>query len=282
MRLSFDSEERDKRYGALENYFQKSVLNRKRFICSHYRECRSSFSGDFFKGQLHHVGRYYDLSVDSMPFRIVVVGKEYGYDFQHFSLQKRYEQLMTDTRTGLFEKPWYRRKLNPHMKGTTSLLRLLFGIPLGFDINDEFVTVGDSSFHVYDGFALVNYFLCSAVIPGTPTSRPTREMRENCFGHFRKALSLLEPTVIAVQGKTIWDPVKKAFDLVEPVSDALFRATLNGQESFLCLFSHPSARKDLRWVANEPTPYLLETVVPAVERILGSFGDGDVGSKLKR
>jgi len=267
MLFSFDLEKRDKRYRTLDRYFKDNVLNDSGFICPNFQECKSSFSGDFYEGQLHYIGKYYDLKLNNKPFRIVVVGKEYGYDYRHYSLDKRYGNPKEDVRAGLKKY----RKLNPHMKGTTSLLRLLFGIPLGFDVNEEYIVINDSNFHIYDGYALVNYYLCSAVIAGTTTSRTTTKMRKNCFKHFRKALTILEPTIIIVQGKTIWNPVSKAFDSIDQISDSLYKARLEGQESFLCSFSHPSSHFPLNWGANDHTPYLIETVVPTVKNILQEF-----------
>ena len=278
MLFSFDLEKRDKRYRNLDKYFKDNVLNDSAFICPSFKKCKSSFSGNFYEGQLHHIGKYYDLTLNNKPFRIVVVGKEYGYNHRHYSLDKRYGNPEEDVRGGLIKY----RKINPHMKGTTSLLRLLFGIPLGFDVKKEYIVINDSKFHIYDGYVLVNYHLCSAVIPGTTKSRPTKQMEKNCFKHFHKTLTVLEPTIIAVQGKTIWNPVSQAFDSIHQISDSLFKARIGRQESFLCFFSHPSSWGDLNWGKNEPTPYLIETVVPTVKNILQEFDSIGVIKKVRR
>jgi hypothetical protein len=278
MLFSFDLEKRNKRYRTLDRYFKDNILNDSGFICPHFQECKSSFSGDYYEGQLHYIGKYYDLRLNNKPFRIVVVGKEYGYNYRFYSLDRRYGQTEKDVRGGLIKD----RKLNPHMKGTTSLLRLLFGIPLGFDVNEEYIVIHDSKFHIYDGYALVNYYLCSAVIPGKTTSRPTKQMQNNCFKYFQKALTVLEPTIIVVQGKTIWKPVSQAFDSINSISDSLFKAKIGGQESFLCFFSHPSSWGDLNWGRNEPTPYLIETVVPTVKTILQEFDNIGLVKKVRR
>lgn len=61
---------------------------------------------------------------------------------------------------------------NPHMRGTTSALRILFGNGLGADWEGEFVTtVNGERFHVFDAFALVNVLLCSAGPPRSSTGR---------------------------------------------------------------------------------------------------------------
>lgn len=43
------------------------------FVCSDYRTCEASHAGDFYEGQLHHVGRHYDLLPDGQPLRVVVI-----------------------------------------------------------------------------------------------------------------------------------------------------------------------------------------------------------------
>jgi len=267
MQISFDLKKRNRRYRTLEKYFNENVLNGSDFLCKNFEECKYSFSGNFYEGQLHYIGKYYDLKLNNKPFRIVFVGKEYGYNYRHYSLDQRYGKPQMDVRGGAIKK----RDLNPHMKGTTSLLRLLFGIPLGFDVDQEFIAAKDSAFHIYDGYALVNYYLCSAVIPGTTKSRPTKQMERNCFKHFHKALTVLEPTIIAVQGKTICNPVSRAFDSIHQISDSLFKAKIGRNESFLCFFSHPSYWGDLNWGKNKPTPYLIKTVRPTVKNILQEF-----------
>jgi hypothetical protein len=92
----------------------------------------------------------------------------------------------------------------------------------------------------------------------------------------------LEPTIIAVQGKTIWNPVSQAFDSIEQISDSLFKARMGGQESFLCSFSHPSSHFPLNWGANEHTPYLIGTVMPTVKSILQQFAGTRTITKVRK
>ena len=98
MLFSFNLERRNKRYRTLDRYFKDNVLNDSGFICPYSQECKSSFSGDFYEGQLHYIGKYYDLRLNNKPFRIVVVGKEYGYNFTNYSLDERYGNPEEDVR----------------------------------------------------------------------------------------------------------------------------------------------------------------------------------------
>src|SRR5438034_300124 len=76
MTLTCDRRQSEDRRRALEQYLTTNVLTAE-FLCTHYRECKSSHTATFYEGQLHHVGRFYDLLCDRLPFRIVIVGQEY-------------------------------------------------------------------------------------------------------------------------------------------------------------------------------------------------------------
>ena len=78
MKLTSDTARTAERRRALDEYAVANVLANDDFLCSHYNQCKSSHSGIFYEGQLHHVGRFYDLLVDASPLRIIVVGQEYG------------------------------------------------------------------------------------------------------------------------------------------------------------------------------------------------------------
>ena len=82
------------------------------------------------------------------------------------------------------------------MRGTTSLLRLIFGLGLGTNHEDEFLQLGSEGVHIFDCFALMNFLLCSAVTVSGGTGRPQRggkpgrstgTMRHKCARHFRAA-----------------------------------------------------------------------------------------------
>jgi uracil-DNA glycosylase len=155
---------------------------------------------------------------------------------------------------------------NSHMRGTTNVLRLLFGIPLGTDYKSEFMNVGGERVHLFDAFALVNYLLCSAVgNDGKTRGFATPTMMENCHHHFREALRILEPSVIIVQGKTFWPKVQGAFDLITHRTHEVYTAKFDSIKVFVASFTHPSAPNYLyNWGINERTPYLLQTVAPSI------------------
>ena len=62
--------------------------------------------------------------------------------------------------------------------------------------------------HIFDGFAIVNALLCSAV-KKPPAGRnagkgaSSRLMRNNCARHFCRTMEILEPTVIVAEGQGV-------------------------------------------------------------------------------
>jgi uracil-DNA glycosylase len=266
----------------LAKYMAANVLVDNRFICTHFRDCQTSHPGIFYEGQLHHIGKYYDLAVDDKPFRIVVVGQAYGHAPARVTMEQRYQMIVVETgEKKAFGAGGGLPARNPHMRGTTSLLRLLFGIQLGTDHASEYIQLSNGEkCHIFDAFSLVNYLLCSAVPKGgSTTDKSTPTMRQNCRGHFRQTLEILEPTMVVVQGIGFWSLVRKSFDRVEPIDKVqpLYRSQLGRREFLTAAFSHPSARdSQYGWGANDHTPYLIETVVPTVKRIkeeiLGRIG----------
>lgn len=274
MKITCDRQKTEARLLALERYLTTNVLG-SNFVCQHAQKCKKSHTETFYEGQLHHLGKFYDLLFDGVPIRVVIVGQEYGEKPSHVSCRKRYEKIMDSALEQRFKATEGFKTRNPHMRGTTSVLRLLFGIPLGTDFDSEFIEIEGDRIHVFDMFALVNYLLCSAVPDnGTKNGKSTSIMKESCKSHFREVMSILEPTVVIVQGKTFWRWVSAAFDSIRQEteeSNLLYRAKIGTAEMFVASFTHPSARdSDLspaNWGANVQKKYLLETVEPTIKFI---------------
>ena len=249
----------------LDRYFSQNVLAGKKFICPFFKECLDSHQGIFYEGQLHHVGNHYDMYISGHPFRVMVVGQEYGHGPSHVSMEDR--SLMVLQQTGV-QKAFSNR--NPHMRGTTSVLRLLFGLPLGGNHTDEFLQFAvDDGFHLFDAFSLVNYMLCSAVSAGEGRrGKSTPIMRRNCLVHFKKVVEILEPTVVIVQGKSYWASVQNAFSNLNKITDTLYTADINQHKVMIAVFTHPSTPDNIHnWGRDAKTPYLIETVVPTIKLI---------------
>ncbi len=276
-----DSRTTSLRVARLQAYFEGHVLEKGRFVCSSEQECRESHRGTFYAGQLPHVGTCYDLMRDGAPFRIVVVGQEYGHGPEHVDLVARRTMIVEGSGASFrFRAAQGFRARNPHMKGCTSALRLLFGKDPGSDHEGEFVSLDGVPVHLFDCFALVNFLLCSAVPMevirdetkprGGRPGRSTRTMQQNCTRHFRAALEILEPSIIVLQGRSVLGWMKGAFDTLS--DDMVQTIHVNGKAARVLAFTHPSAHGANNWGINDRTPYLREVVAPTVRRILLEHG----------
>jgi hypothetical protein len=160
-----------RRIARLRRYVESNLLSEGQFICPHFDQCRKSRRrGDAFReGIMSHVGRRFDLTVGGEPLRVVVVGQESGLAKgpsattfgRRVAMETRYRQTLNGA--GL-ERRYYAQDgypgRNPHMRGTTTALRLLLGTGLGTDYEGEFVRpIKGRPFHLFDGFALVNRLL---------------------------------------------------------------------------------------------------------------------------
>lgn len=254
---------------SLGAYFKDAVFHGTVFTCPNASGCLASRgSQGLITGQLHHVGGDYDLTIDGRPIRIAVIGQEYGGGGPFTTLEKRSGDVAASGELR-FKAGGGIKARNPHMRGTTSVLRLLLGLGLGTDCDGEHLTLADGRRpHVFDCFALTNFLLCSAVNSGTKTrGLSTPVMRENCRAHFRRAMDILEPTVLVLQSKWFLSDVLASFDRHEMSGASAYRVHRGGAVATLLAFTHPASHgKASNWGWNAHTPYLLGTVQPAVER----------------
>jgi hypothetical protein len=264
------------RTAALDRYFALNVASHGELTCATGAQCQASHPGTFYPAQLHHVGRHYDLARGGKPLRVVVVGQEYGHHPPFVTLGARSEMIVGESGTrSRFKKERGYDARNPHMKGCTSLLRLVFGLGLGADYAGEFLDIQGERVHVFECFALVNFLLCSAV-PfsdrprkdklGGRRGESTPVMQANCASHFRAALEALEPTVVVAQGYGVRRWIARAYGLpARRPHDGVEQL----QAATLVSFSHPSAHGSLNWGSNERMPYLVDVVSPTIERVCG-------------
>ena len=257
------------RVARLSDYLVREVLN-EGFVCRSHDQCRASCSRrEFYEGQLHHVGQHFDLEIDGTPTRIIIVGQEYGTGPAQVSLEGRSEMIRASATKGF-------RGRNPHMQGTTTLLRLLFRRDPGDDDSNEQVLL-ERPFHIFEGFALVNYLLCSAIeslrdvrldlvnFRGAARGLSTRTMRQNCKIHFRKVIEILDPTVIIAQGIGVRRWIGSAFEL--PFDRGPTDPNGIGR-AHLLTFVHPSAPIQICWGRSLRSEYLRQTVVPTVTNLI--------------
>jgi hypothetical protein len=261
------------RIAALDAYMERYVLARSGFCCEHFNACRVSHRGAFFEGQLHHVGAHYDLTADGRPLRIVVVGQEYGNGPRGVPRAARTLDIVRGTGyQKRFRTDGLHEARNPHMKGTTSVLRLLLGRPPGSDYEGELLRLGEVDVHLFEAFALTNFLLCSAIPlgesdTGSKRGKSTPTMQRNCAAHFREAMRILEPTVIVAQGKGVREWMARVVESARPVAPNVERVSVVGRECLVASFTHPSVPSADNWGTDERRPYLNKVVAPAVERI---------------
>lgn len=225
---------------------------------------------------MSHVGKRFDLLLDGKPLRVVVVGQESGWPrgpqpqslARRVTLDARYRQIHDGT--GL-ERRYYAEKgkgllgRNPHMRGTTSALRVIFGKGLGTDYSGETIQPAHGKpFHIFDGFALVNRLLCSAGPPHSNQGRPTSTMFHNCGSHFAATMKILEPTLLILQGRAVAKWVNQVLTPDQTHSEYLHEAHLGHRRVLVCTFSHPAAHGPLRWGDRLDAPYLTEVLVPTL------------------
>ena len=251
----------------LGEYVQAHLLSaEKSFVCSRYPECRASRSNyPFHPGQMSHVGRNYDLEMDGRPMRIVLVGQEYGREFECVDLAQRSRLIAKSADAG------FGKDRNPHMKGVASTLRLLLGRELGDDDAGEQLLDG----HIFDAFALVNYLLCTTLkevrgnnarFSGKGYSSP--RMQRNCAPHFLRTMEILEPTIIVVHGLALRRWIANALPLPER-GPAVEVVEIAGQPVSLLTFAHPSAGGRYGWWGATPQkPYLCDFVAPTIRDYL--------------
>ena len=279
MPISVDIPATRRRIARLRRYVRRTLLDGDEFLCSHLDACQGSIKSGhpFREGTMSHVGRRYDLVLGGKPLRILVVGQESGLPKdprspwgRRVSLEARHHQLhdVTGLQKRFYAEPGHQGR-NPHMRGTTSALRVLFGKGLGHDYEGEFVhPVNGGPFHVFDGFALANRLLCSAGPVGTSKGSPTSTMLDNCATHFALTASILEPTVVILQGALVARSVAEVLQLGHSHGEYLHEVHLGEQRMLVCSFSHPSAHGALRWGDQPQSRYMAEVVAPTLRAAL--------------
>lgn len=269
IRWQADVEATATRMERVRAYLGKNVLNGHGFVCAHAAACKASHEGRgvFYEGQLHHIGDHYDVYRDGRPLRVVVVGQECGHGPGHIGLDARRQLILRrieDTQS----------QRNPHMAGTTTILRLLFGREPGSDRDGEFLDLSGNQVHLFEAFALVNFLLCSAIEMeradrrdgGKGRSTPT--MRRNCGAHFRSVIDLLEPTILVAEGLGVRRWIGDAYGWPTWNREPVQQVRLGDRPILLLSFAHPAAPGHGWWGRGIHSRYLTTTVKPTIERAL--------------
>lgn len=255
---------------ALRRYLERDLLRDRKFVCCDRKVCKASrLVGHVFKeGTMSHVGRRFDLLRGEKPLRVVVVSQEAAS--RKVTLEDRYRQVHDVTGLACrYHAEQGHAARNPHMRGTTSALRVIFGKGLGSNWDDEWVYPAKGKpFHIFDGFALVNRLLCFAGSEGTSQGRATPTMAANCGRHLTATLDILKPTILILQGKAVTTWTNTIVTPSRIFTPNLHEAHMGQTRTLVCTFSHPAARGSLRWGDNPTAPYVTDVVEPTLREAL--------------
>lgn len=251
------------RVRALEAYCQANVHNGCELVCVDAPSCKNSRSEQtFYGGQLSHVGKHFDLTLNGAPLRIVISGQEYGHAHENVTVQERIQMISGRSASAGFSGR------NPHMKGTTSILRAMLDREPGTDLAGEQLLDG----HVFDGFALVNALLCTSLDGprditkrGGGKGRSSLAMQRNCVNHYLASLRILDPTVIVLQGQNVRKWVGEALGIGK-TGAPMSIGWVNGRECPVITFDHPSAGgRSGYWGNSFRSTYLQDIVIPTIQ-----------------
>lgn len=181
----------EKRINSLSGYFKSELPKQEGKLVPQGYELRTVQP---------HIGKYYDCLVNKnileTPFRLLVMGLE-ALDEKGISMEQRSAQILTEAA--------YLKKSNPYMKGTTLLLQYIIHELLGYDLTEN-EYIGDSNSidnHIYNYFAQSNWHITGA-FAGSNKARRNKAMNEIAVENFIKQIEILEPSLVILQGKTIW------------------------------------------------------------------------------
>lgn len=204
------------RRNKLENLYKEVYCNGK---CKYSQECESSIHMKSHDNWIYNdwsakVGDNYDLTIDGIPVRIMIIGKE----------GKSFSDCIT--------KPsrWW-PGINRHYKVTYNLLKDLFSYYPNNDADDCVLTM----------FTLSNTYSCAFrnhqdQITGI---KNTDVQRTNCSEIRKKEIRILEPTLIIIQYDYL-----KAIDLCDDAVNCCGKVYYSSaSKCYLIESSHPSCRK---------------------------------------
>lgn len=191
----------------LNDFFSKNVLTQEpdnKFVCKYsktdsknncFKNCKNP-NIVYRKAVLPHVGKRYDLSINGIPMRILIVGLE-TLDEELYSISKRTCQIIN----GAANEPFYKKgdniQRNPHMRGVSLVLKILLNTgdtECRYKETDEFYR----DEHIFNYFAMTNMFLCGRFL--NKKRAPIKSMEKNCVEHLEKIINILKPSIIVFLG----------------------------------------------------------------------------------
>jgi hypothetical protein len=257
-----DQKETERRFDNLAAYCESSLLSSDgTFCCPNAERCRQSVRGDWelYEGQCSYLGEHYDAFDGDDPLRILVVSMQTGRADVGVDLHQRRSQVW-DSRDSNYSGPNSR---NPHMKGVTKALKVLWGIDPDSDSEGELLTTNHGKVHLFDTFAMANATLCSRIKTDSAKGQGTKVMLDLCSTHLRETIRILEPTIIHSQGRRktgqcTHTAVEAACDEIDWTNEFVAQVRVGDVRAVWVSLSHPT----MQW-SHE---HLRTTVIPSLQR----------------
>ena len=163
---------RNTRYiSQLQSFYDEKGLLVSAFHCQHANACAKAAGCSLSQGAEAHVGARYGKDL-----RLVVVSLDTGG--ANDSMDRRRHEI-----EGLHPNG----ATNPHMKGTTQLLEVIYGTESG---------------NLYELYAMTNAAKCSRGDAGR--KKVSRVLYQNCSEYVVPELTCLDPQMIVTQGNEAW------------------------------------------------------------------------------
>lgn len=251
----------EKYFNSIEFKKEKEKLDSKNNIPDGYE----------IRNLLPHVGSKYDCVQlkNGNSFRIVIMGLE-ALDEKGYDIKKRTEQIQILAADEPFEKR------NPHMKGTTVLLKFILKDICGMDVEGESIKGN----HIFKYFSLSNWYLHGCFLVGKNKAYRKLVKPEMAAKHFVETMKKLKPTLVILQGKSIYfgdaftkyNMQSKDQYCWEYYSETckdyiVFQPTCDNILGFPVIrFLHPSQRGKNRWISKDDK-YFKDTIIPVLQKL---------------
>ncbi len=157
----------------LKSFYANNGLLTQQFQCQHKSACREAAKCELWRGAEAHVGSRYGECL-----RVVVVSLDTG----------GYTPPMEERRSRIEEDIPPGGHPNPHMRGTTELLKAIYSIEAENDGRN-----------LYELYAMTNAAKCSRKDENSSRQVPW-DLFQNCSGYVEPELACLDPQLIVTQG----------------------------------------------------------------------------------
>ena len=233
----------------LQTFYAANGLLVCDFRCQYANACTEAAECALSQGAEAHVGTRYGEDL-----RVVVVSLDTGGTSDPMDQRRCKIEC-------LYRPDCDTSHMNPHMRGTTKLLKVIYGIESDID--------GGNLFELY---AMTNAAKCSRRDPGS--AKVSSKLYKNCSDYVAPELAWLAPELIVTQGKE----AREALDAGQGLSDVHQNILDNWLDNWVAGRSaHPVVRDWLQSLAKEylMTVCVADNDVPTLKTIHPSVRTGE-------